>query len=702
MSYLQNYVPSATASSANQDDSAANSDASTSFFNDAWAGSSPQAHAPTTPLHHHHQHTPTQTYATLAPYGSDDLNRAELAPDFAIITGPDMESYCNQPATPLLDFLSLDMYSHLTPTHRHDPYVVGFKMESAQDWSELRAEIRAVFPNYDASSHLTLAEQMKQREENFSTEPGFGDRDFHHPHLPLAPQARLKQELLRITIGVARDVVSRAFAFLDMVLARSVNAMPEFRVDLALACLLMATELVNDEFISAPPDSDEIVQPVENNPQIVQPVENDLQIVQPVENDLQIVQPVENHLPPRTAYQHFALIAEGAELRAYDHEILSSRNRHDLTCVFASQWDWNMNCNSPLEWILLYLRNYAALTQGDENEFEEAGVPNLPEQTLHSAFYLLDSLIVHQTAGYAPYSLLAAAVFKAVTVDLLPVEQRQIDASLKYTGYIDTELNAVTKHIQKSFPHYMHAIPALPGGTIMDQGEFMIALAPIPADAPEPVAPVGPIELTEEEMAAATVMLMESDAWKEDDWDGELIEGEELVVQPIAVDAPYPREPTGVIVEAWEAEEIAAATAQFLKSDAWMADEDWDMEMEMEEEELIVQRIPEDDPYPVDPTGMVVAPWEEAGFAAATARLLESKEWMEDEDWDMDAEYAAATAELLAEDWEDVEEGKEEEEAEDEDAVYAAATAELLAEDWDDGMEVDEGDEMDWEEETDL
>ncbi|KAI8820916.1 hypothetical protein BJ741DRAFT_119821 [Chytriomyces cf. hyalinus JEL632] len=306
--------------------------------------------------------------------------------------------------------------------------------------------------------------------------------------------------------------------------------------------------------------------------------------------------------------------------------------------------------------------------------------------------------MANKAAGHAPYSVIAAGVFKAVTVDLLPVDQRQVDASFKYTGYTDKELDDITRPIHAHLPHYMYAIPVIPGNELMDQGEYKIVLPPIPADAPDLMTPVGPIEWTEEEIAAATAQFLESEAWMADeDWD---VEMEELVVQPIAVDAPYPVEPTGAILEAWEAEEIAAATAELLESDAWKADEDWDVEVE-EVEELIVQRIP-DAPYPVDPTGMVVAQWEEAGFAAATASLLESKEWMEDEDWDMDAEYATATVELLAEDWEDVEEGKEGEEVEDEDAVYVAATAELLVQDWDDGMEMDEGDEMDWEEETDL
>ncbi|KAJ3249307.1 hypothetical protein HDU77_007789 [Chytriomyces hyalinus] len=718
MSYMQNYVPSATAFSANQDDSAANSDAPTSFFYDAWAGSSSQAHAPTTPLHHHQQHTTTQTYATLAPYGSEEFYHTELVPDFAIITGPNLESHCNQPPTPLLDFLSLDMYKHLKPTCYHEPYVSNCKIESTQDWSALKAEIRAVFPNFDASSHLNLTKLMKQWEENFSTEPDFGVRHLHHTQLPLKPQSQLKHLLLRMSMGLARDVASKAFAFLDMVLARSVNAMPEFQTDLALACLLMATELINDEMsLTAPPQIDPSAKPA-NSDESAKPNESDksantdksakppLPSNQPLEQSdkplEQTNKPLEQSDKPdpkaeKTAYKDYLSIAAAAKARAGPNDIMSHQNRNKLIYVFASQWDWSFNCYSPLEWILLYLRNYAALTQGDETEFEEAGVPNLPEQTFYSAFYLLDGLMTHELAGHAPYSLLTAGIFKAVTVDLLPVNQRQIDASRKYTGYTDKELESVTEHIQQKFRHYMFATPIVPGNKLMDQGGYKIALTPILADAPYPPVPVGVLECPygEEEMAAATVKLMESKAWRVDNWGGELFK-----VQPIPADAPYPPEPTGVIVGAWDAEEIAAATAKLVESDAWKEDDDWDLEMEGEEE-LNVERIPEDVPYPAEPTGMVVGLWEEAGFAAATARLLESKEWMEDEDWDMDAEereYAAATAELLAEDWEDVEQGKEEEG--EEDAVYLA-TAEFLAEDWDDGMEVDDWDEMDWEE-TDL
>ncbi|KAJ3248717.1 hypothetical protein HDU77_008021, partial [Chytriomyces hyalinus] len=364
MSYLQNYVPCATAFSANQHDSAANSDAPTSFFYDAWAGSSSQAHAPTTPLHHHQQHTTTQTYATLAPYGSEEFYHTELVPDFAIITGPNLESHCNQPPTPLLDFLSLDMYKHLKPTCYHEPYVSNCKIESTQDWSALKAEIRAVFPNFDASSHLNLTKLMKQWEENFSTEPDFGVRHLHHTQLPLKPQSQLKHLLLRMSMGLARDVASKAFAFLDMVLARSVNAMPEFQTDLALACLLMATELINDEMsLTAPPQIDPSAKPA-NSDESAKPNESD-------------------------------------------------KSANTVIGTFINQWDWNFHCNSLLDWLLLYFRNFSALTRADPQQFQQAGVPNLPMQTLLSAFYLHDSLMFRNEVGDLPYSLLAAGIFKA-------------------------------------------------------------------------------------------------------------------------------------------------------------------------------------------------------------------------------------------------------------------------------------------------
>ncbi|KAJ3236401.1 hypothetical protein HDU78_004663 [Chytriomyces hyalinus] len=592
MSYMQNYVPSATAFSANQDDSAANSDAPTSFFYDAWAGSSSQAHAPTTPLHHHQQHTTTQTYATLAPYGSEEFYHTELVPDFAIITGPNLESHCNQPPTPLLDFLSLDMYKHLKPTCYHEPYVSNCKIESTQDWSALKAEIKAVFPNFDASSHLNLTKLMKQWEENFSTEPDFGVRHLHHTQLPLKPQSQLKHLLLRMSMGLARDVASKAFAFLDMADERGDMTKP-FEES---GRYLLETLAINVEDRVQARRKDDIMSP--ENRQSDKP----------------------DPKAEKTAYKDYLSIAAAAKARAGPNLAMDA-------CLKYTGYTDKQMCR------------------------EEAGVPNLPEQTFYSAFYLLDGLMTHELAGHAPYSLLTAGIFKAVTVDLLPVNQRQIDASRKYTGYTDKEL-----------------------------------------------------DWNKEEIAAATARLMESDAWKEDDWEEEDgkeedevdevdREVEELRGEPVPEDAPYPAEPT-VVATPWQLEEMAAATAQLLESDAWKQDMDWDMDGEEEkeeeedweedgEEELRGEPVPEDAPYPAEPT-VVATPWELEEMAAATAQLLESDAWKQDVDWEMDGEEEK-----------DGEENGEEQKEEEEEGELG----------WDDPMDVDdqdvvdwEGSEMDWEE----
>ncbi|KAJ3250162.1 hypothetical protein HDU77_006929 [Chytriomyces hyalinus] len=748
MSYMQNYVPSATAFSANQDDSAANSDAPTSFFYDAWAGSSSQAHAP---------YTSSTTFATLASYGHDHATHAEMEPHpVTLITGPIMESYKHRPM-PLLDFTSLETYQDLVPDLYCEPYVHSFQTKSTQNWSELRAAIERKFlPSSNSSEYpFKLIEQMTKWEEEFSTGLAQASKDERHP---LLCQFRLKSDFLAITQdnGLPRDIVSKAAAILDMVLARSVNAMPIYRKDIILACLRMAVDWIFDDVLCKADERGDMTKPFEES--------------------------------GRYLLETLAIQVEDRVQARRKDDIMSPENRLHMIGTFINQWDWNFHCNSLLDWLLLYFRNFSALTRADPQQFQQAGVPNLPMQTLLSAFYLHDSLMFRNEVGDLPYSLLAAGIFKAVTAKLTPVA---IDACLKYTGYTDKQMCRVTKLIQDKFPDHRYARLSY-DGILMNQCRFNVVvplfddeedvgmaapatfemlvvprpeddevawvLEPIPEDAPYPAEPVRVIEIqwNTEEIAAATARLMDSDAWKQDDWEEEdgkedeevdqeveelrepipedapypaeptvvatpwqleemaaatvmLMEskawkvdnwgGELFKVQPIPADAPYPPEPTGVIVGAWDAEEIAAASAKLMESDAWKADDDWDLEME-EEEELNAERIPEDVPYPAEPTGMVVGLWEEAGFAAATARLLESKEWMEDEDWDMDAEervYAAATAELLAEDWEDTEEGKEEGEEED---VYVA-TAEFLAEDWDEGMEVDDWEEMDWEE-TDL
>ncbi|KAJ3232842.1 hypothetical protein HDU81_002642 [Chytriomyces hyalinus] len=567
MSYTQNYVSATAFIANNQHEDAANSDAPTSLFNDAWVGSSPQAHAPTTPHHHDQQQPPQQTYATLASYGSETVNRAEQPPQpFAILTGPDGKKYCNQPPTPLLDFLSLKTYNHLAPFECHPPPVVDFNMASNQDWTELKKEMTTVFPNLnlESSTHITLIQQLKERDLLHWTQ------DCHVP----------------------RDVVSMAFAFLDMVLARSINATMEFRNDIALSCLLMATELVNDEF---------------RNP--------------PVKDD------GENSNP------HGQVNGEvNGPATSVNEEVNSPTIVNEAVNSHHSQVNEGVN--------------------GPASVNEEVNGPPIVNAVVANPSLEPRTCFEH-------YIQIAAAAD----------ERKSPDLDLRTSMGLELQHQQPAGMTAPLLPKLLRADPRRPRAVRRSRHSQLAR-----TDAPLGLLPAGHTDGLRERGLLAI------------QHHAAAIQG-----QPILEYAPWPPEPVGELVISWTDEEIAAADAELMESAAWK-EEDWGKGV-MEKEQSTAQPILEYAPWPPEPTGKMFTPLEEEGFAASLGKFVESDAYKADEDWDMDGEERAATAELPAEDREDVEEGKEEEEA--------AVTVALLAEDWDDPMDIDEGDGMDWEE-TDL
>ncbi|KAJ3254560.1 hypothetical protein HDU77_004046 [Chytriomyces hyalinus] len=86
-----------------------------------------------------------------------------------------------------------------------------------------------------------------------------------------------------------------------------------------------------------------------------------------------------------------------------------------LQAAIISQFDWNLGCPTVLDWL----------------------------QT--RAFFLLENLVQSCEVADLPYSIIAAGVFKAVTVDLMP--DQELDLCFKFTGYTDEQLYKVTRHI---------------------------------------------------------------------------------------------------------------------------------------------------------------------------------------------------------------------------------------------------------------
>ncbi|KAJ3264089.1 hypothetical protein HDU77_009387 [Chytriomyces hyalinus] len=222
-------------------------------------------------------------------------------------------------------------------------------------------------------------------------------------------------------------------------------------------------------------------------------------------------------------------------------------------------------------------------------------------------------------------------------------------------GYTDKQMCRVTKHIQDKFPDHRYARLSS-DSILMNQCRFNM---------------VAPLFDDDEDVgmgASATFDMLAMPRPEEDEvaW----------VLEPIPEDAPYPAEPVGVIEIQWSKEDIAAATARLMdwKQDDWEEEDGKeDEEVDQEVEELRGEPIPEDAPYPAEPT-VVATPWELEDMTAATALLLESDAWKQDVDWDMD---------------------RDEEDGEGEEGEIGLMDADNQdAMDW-------EGTEMDWEE-TDL
>ncbi|KAI8827977.1 hypothetical protein BJ741DRAFT_627736 [Chytriomyces cf. hyalinus JEL632] len=104
-----------------------------------------------------------------------------------------------------------------------------------------------------------------------------------------------------------------------------------------------------------------------------------------------------------------------------------------------------VGCPTVLDWLQVYVANFIALTRPDAAALELMTMPSIPDKMFLGAFFLLENLVQSCDVADLPYSVIAAGVFKAVTVDLMPDQER--DSCLKFTGYTDAQLYKVTRFI---------------------------------------------------------------------------------------------------------------------------------------------------------------------------------------------------------------------------------------------------------------
>ncbi|KAJ3240105.1 hypothetical protein HDU81_004525 [Chytriomyces hyalinus] len=104
-----------------------------------------------------------------------------------------------------------------------------------------------------------------------------------------------------------------------------------------------------------------------------------------------------------------------------------------LKNAYALPFDWNLGCPTVLDWL-----------QTDATALEFDKIPSIPDKKFVAAFFLLENLLQSCEVTVLPYSVIAAGVFKAVTVELMP--DLELDSCLKFTGY-DEQLYKVTRYI---------------------------------------------------------------------------------------------------------------------------------------------------------------------------------------------------------------------------------------------------------------
>ncbi|KAI8829289.1 hypothetical protein BJ741DRAFT_623566, partial [Chytriomyces cf. hyalinus JEL632] len=118
----------------------------------------------------------------------------------------------------------------------------------------------------------------------------------------------------------------------------------------------------------------------------------------------------------------------------------TSRSRRIL-----GMFEWNLGGPTHSDWMLVYFANFTALTKTDTNALDFEKKVDIPDNMLSAAFWVLEQVVISYQVADLPYSIIAAAAFKAVTVDMMP--NRELDACLEFTGYTDEQMYRVTQCI---------------------------------------------------------------------------------------------------------------------------------------------------------------------------------------------------------------------------------------------------------------
>ncbi|KAI8836283.1 hypothetical protein BJ741DRAFT_606285, partial [Chytriomyces cf. hyalinus JEL632] len=234
---------------------------------------------------------------------------------------------------------------------------------------------------------------IPQAEEEFSVGPSFSTTLARNPDLGAGARKTLVKKLFKdgAKYKIPRDIVYRALAYLDLILARSVNIVNWDIPDVYLVCVHMA------------------------------------------------------ELHYSQGLNEYSRQIERAYKRVLHAFCILSYKRASLSRKILSMFEWNLGGPTHLDWLLVYFANFNALTTKDANALDFEKKLDVPHNILSAAFWVLENVVQSLQVAELPYSIIAAGVFKAVTVDLVP--NRELDACLEFTGYTDEQLYRVTQCI---------------------------------------------------------------------------------------------------------------------------------------------------------------------------------------------------------------------------------------------------------------
>ncbi|KAJ3243049.1 hypothetical protein HDU78_000879 [Chytriomyces hyalinus] len=287
----------------------------------------------------------------------------------------------------LLDFATVPAATKVPASIRVASYTEDFSTVSELDLSAFHSACDRVFGSrFDCSSQTFWIQRLMKAEEAFSVGPSYATTSARNPDLAEDFRPRLMEMVFSDAVkhGLPREVVCRTVAYLDLVLARSVNIANKVLLDVYLLCLLLAEDYYHDS---------------------------------------------------RLGYTE--LIWGEVWDRCLDPFPLKN--------AYALPFDWDLGCPTVLDWLQVYFANFIALTRRDAAALEFVTMPSIPDKMFAGAFFLLENLIQSCDVADLPYSVIAAGVFKAVTVDLMP--DQELDSCLKFTGYTDEQLYKVTRFI---------------------------------------------------------------------------------------------------------------------------------------------------------------------------------------------------------------------------------------------------------------